>query len=302
MESTLLECARGRGLLLDGAMGTMLMEAGLTAGELPERWNIDRPEVIKEIHARYFQAGSDAVITNTFGANAIKLADRFSGDQIDKINRRAARIAREACPGGKFVAGDIGPTGRMAPPIGDVPLEEMQEAFLRQARALIEEGVDAIIIETMFSLDEALAAVRAARQAGPSLPVIASLTYNRNPKGFYTMMGDEAVRSTRALAKAGADAVGANCTLGSSDMIGLAECLRTATDLPVIIQPNAGNPRTEDGITSYAQRPEAFAEDIRRIVGAGASIVGGCCGTTPEFIRAAAHALGRDRDVVESAE
>jgi 5-methyltetrahydrofolate--homocysteine methyltransferase len=293
MNPTFLECLKTRLIILDGGMGTMLIAAGLSAGEIPERWNIDRPEVIRDIHTSYFEAGSETVITNTFGATAVKLADKSLDHETVDINRRAALIAREACPVGKFVAGDIGPTGKMAPPFGEVSINEMQEAFLQQADALIDGGVDAIIIETMFSLDEALAAVRAARQAGPSLPIIASLTYNRTPKGYYTIMGDEAAHSATVLAEAGANAVGANCTLGSADMIDLAACLRAATDLPVMIQPNAGNPGTQDGITYYSQQPEEFAADLCRIVEAGASIVGGCCGTTPEFIRAAARALGK---------
>lgn len=293
MKKTLMQYIENRITLLDGGMGTMLINSGLRAGEIPDMWNIEHADVVKQIHSRYIEAGSEIIIANTFGANSIKLGDKSLEGRMEEINRLGVRIARDACPAEKFVAGEIGPTGKMVKPMGDITVEQMQEAFLRQAGILVEEGVDAIIIETMFSLDEALAAVRAARQVDFSVPVIASMTYNKTPKGFYTIMGDEAARNAIALADEGADVIGSNCTLGSSDMIELAECFRSATGLPVIIQPNAGQPRIEKTQTYYEQSPEEFASDLVRIVDAGASLVGGCCGTTPEFIRAAANALGR---------
>ena len=281
-----METISKRTIVLDGAMGTMLMAQGLSAADIPEQWNISRPDIIRGIHEKYFESGSDAVTTNTFGANPIKLHDSSLDHEMSNMNRLAVRAAREACPEKGFVLGGMGPTGKIPAPVGTVSTEQMREAFLDQALALVESEVDGIIIETMFSLDEALAALRAARKAAGSLPVIVSLTYNMTQRGYFTIMGDEAGQSSKALAEAGADAVGANCTLGSNEMIGLAACVRAATDLPVIIQPNAGSPRVKDGVTFYEQTPNSFAADLQRIEASGASISGGCCGTTPEFIRA----------------
>ena len=164
MKSNLLALAKEKTVIFDGAMGTMLMAAGLSQGDAPELWNLEKPSVIMDIHKQYFEAGSDVVHTNTFGGNTLKLADKGLTEKMDLINSAAAKIAGEVCPKGKFVAGDIGPTGKMLKPLGDVTLEEMEEAFYGQANALIRGGVDLISIETMFSLEEALAALRSAKK------------------------------------------------------------------------------------------------------------------------------------------
>ena len=287
----LLELVKKRTAIFDGGMGTMLMAAGLKAGDYPETWNIGKPSVVTEIHRKYYDAGSDVVHTNTFGGNAIKLADKGLSDQMEKINVQAAKLAREACPAGRFVAGDVGPTGKLLKPLGDLVLEEAEEGFYRQAQALIKGGVDLISIETMFSLDEALAALRAAKRLGDVL-VIAALTFNRTKKGFYTMMGEGVTQAVSAFEKSGADVIASNCSLGSRDMIDLTKELRAATRRPLLIQPNAGKPVTQKGVTSYQQTPAEFAEDCKEIKNAGADMIGGCCGTNPEFIRALAEALG----------
>jgi len=272
-------------------MGTMLMAAGLKAGESPELWNIEKPSLVTDIHRKYYEAGSDVVHTNTFGGNTIKLGERGLADKMETINVEAARLAREACPAGKLVAGDIGPTGKLLKPLGDLVLEEAEEGFFRQAQALIKGGVDLISIETMFSLEEALAALRAAKRLGDVL-VIAALTFNRTKKGFFTMMGEGVKQAVSAFEAAGADVIASNCSLGSRDMIDLTKELRAATRKPILIQPNAGKPVTQKGVTFYQQTPAEFAQDGKEIGNFGADMIGGCCGTNPEFIRALAHTLG----------
>lgn len=286
----ILELAGKRTVIFDGAMGTMLMAAGLKAGESPELWNLERPSIIVEIHRKYYEAGADAVHTNTFGGNAVKLADKGLSGKAEIINAKAAELAREACPGGKFVAGDMGPTGKLIKPLGDLEIEEAEEAFFRQAQALVKGGADVISIETMFSLEEALAALRGAKRLG-HVPVIAALTYNRTKKGFFTVMGEGVSQAVSAFENAGADVIAANCTLGSRDMIDLTGDLRAATARPLLIQPNAGKPSSVKGVTTYHQTPAEFAQDGKRIREAGANMVGGCCGTSPDFIKELARAL-----------
>jgi len=287
----ILELAKKKTVIFDGGMGTMLMAAGLKAGESPELWNIEKPSLVTDIHRKYYEAGSDVVHTNTFGGNTIKLAERGLADKMETINVEAARLAREACPAGKFVAGDIGPTGKLLKPLGDLVLEEAEEGFFRQAQALLKGGVDLISIETMFSLEEALAALRASKRLGDVL-VITALTFNRTKKGFFTMMGEGVKQAVSAFEAAGADVIASNCSLGSRDMIDLTKELRAATRKPILIQPNAGKPVTQKGVTSYQQTPAEFAQDGKEIGNFGADMIGGCCGTNPEFIRALAHTLG----------
>lgn len=287
----ILELAKKRTVLFDGAMGTMLMAAGLKAGESPELWNIEKRSLVVDIHRKYYEAGSDVVHTNTFGGNAIKLGDRGLSDKMEIINVQAATLAKAACPDGKFVAGDIGPTGKLIKPLGDLVIEDAEEAFFRQAHALVKGGADLISIETMFSLEEALAALRAAKRLGQGL-VIAGLTFNRTKKGFFTMMGEGVNQAVSAFEDAGADVIATNCSLGSRDMIDLTKELRGATRKPILVQPNAGKPVTQKGVTSYRQTPEEFAHDGKEIRNSGADMIGGCCGTTPEFIQALAKTLG----------
>ena len=290
MPNLMLEIIKERPLLFDGAMGTMLMKAGQGSLKTPILLNLDEPELVADIHRQYYHAGADAVITNTFGGSPLKLvADGLEG-QMAELNREAVRLTRQACPEGKFVAGDIGPSGKMLQPLGDVAPEEMQENFFSQARVLMESGVDLIIIETMYSLEEALTAVQGVRRAGDIL-LLASMTYSKTKNGFYTVMGEDVSQCVSALEGAGANMMGANCTLNSTDTIDLTKVLRAATDKPLLIQPNAGKPVTSKGMTYYEQTPAEFAADAKKIHEAGADMIGGCCGTTPEFIQAVAEAL-----------
>lgn len=271
-------------VIFDGAMGTMLMAAGLPPGEAPEIFNMKKPELIRDIHRQYFEAGADVVITNTFGGNAVKLNAKGLGDQIGAINEAGAANAKKECPPDKWIAGDMGPTGKFLKPLGELSIEEMEDAYLLQALSLIKGGVDLLIVETIYSLDEALAALKSAKRTG-DIPVIVSMTFNRTRNGFFTMMGESISRAILALDAAGADAVGANCTLGTKDMIDITREIRKETQKPILIEPNAGKPVDREGRTCYEQTSQEFAADAEKIVQAGADMIGGCCGTTPEFIR-----------------
>lgn len=285
MAKNILELAAERVVVFDGAMGTMLLASGLPTGGTPELWNLEQPDIVENIHRQYYDAGSDVVHTNTFGGTSLKLADKGYEDKAEQVNAAAVKIAKKACPEGRFVAGDIGPTGRMLPPVGTASVEELEEAFYQQAKALVQGGADLISIETMFSLEESLAAVRAAKKAG-DCPVVAAVTYNKTPNGFFTMMGESVAQSAEAFENAGADVFASNCTLGSGDMLDLVKDMKAATTLPVLIQPNAGKPvADDDGPTRYEQTALEFAQDIKRLVDGGANMVGGCCGTNAEFIR-----------------
>jgi len=281
----LFKIAEQEVVVFDGAMGTMLMNAGLPAGGPPELWNTEKPEVIQAIHRAYYAAGSHVVHTNTFGANAVKLGEYGQAGSMARLNQAAVEIARKACPAGRLVAGDMGPSGKMLKPAGDAAADDLEDAFFRQAGVLIAAGVDLISIETMFSLEEALCAVRGAKRAG-SCPVIGATTYNRTPRGFFTIMGEDVKTCAAALEKAGVDVVGTNCSMGSHDMIDLTAELRSATRLPILVQPNAGSPVADESGVRYEQTPVAFGRDAAAIKAAGADMIGGCCGTDADFIRA----------------
>ena len=287
---TLLEKLKEKTILFDGALGTMLMESGHDSAKGPILLNLEQPDLVADIQKQYYEAGSDVVVTNTFGGNPLKLAAAGLEQQLEPLNREGVRLTRQACPDGKFVAGDMGPCGKMLKPLGEVRLEEMQENFFRQADVLMDAGVDLIAIETMYSLEEALAAVSGVRRTGDIL-LLVSITFSQTPHGFFTMMGEDIARCTSALEDAGVDIIGANCTLNSSDIIGLTTELRAATVKPILIQPNAGQPVTHKGQTYYEQSPAEFAADAGKIKAAGADMIGGCCGTTPEFIKEVAAVL-----------
>jgi len=290
MTHRLLEILKSKTVIFDGGMGSMLIARGLGPGESPESWNLEKPEAVAEVQRLYYEAGADVVHTNSFGASPVKLADRGLGDQAEQINRRAAEITKSVCPAGKLVAGDMGPTGKFLKPLGDLDPRDAEDSYRRQAESLLTGGADLISIETMYSLEETLAAVRAAKSLGNVL-VIASLTYNRTKNGFFTMMGDGVVKAVKALEDASADAIGSNCSLGSAEMIELTAAIRAATHQPVLIQPNAGKPLAVDDAVVYQQTPAEFAADGLRIKDAGADMIGGCCGTTPDFIKELAKAV-----------
>ena len=288
---TLLEKLKEKTILFDGALGTMLMESGHDSAKGPILLNLEQPDLVADIHKQYYEAGSDVVVTNTFGGNPLKLEAAGLEQQLEPLNREGVRLTRQACPDGKFVAGDMGPCGKMLKPLGDVAREDMQDNFFLQAKILMKAEIDLIAIETMYSLEEALAAVTGVRTAGDIL-LLVSITFSQTPNGFFTIMGEDITRCASALEDAGVDMIGANCTLNSSDIIGLTTELRAATVKPILIQPNAGQPVTHKGKTYYEQSPAEFAADAEKIKTAGADMIGGCCGTTPEFIREVAAVLG----------
>jgi len=286
MNRTIFDLIKERAVLFDGGMGTELMRHGLPLGTSPETWNVERPDIVQRIHTDYFEAGSDAVSTNSFGGNRIKLAAHGLEGRARELNSAAARVARRAAPAGKFVAGSMGPTGKFLQPQGEFTESEFEEAYGEQAGALAEGGVDLLIIETQYDLKEALAALRGARRAAPSLPVFVTLTFNKFRRGYFTLMGNTVPLSVEALEKDGARAVGANCTLNSEDMVGLVRAFREATKLPVIAQANAGKPELSgEGEVSYSQGLEDYVRFVPEMLEAGANVIGGCCGTDPGYIR-----------------
>lgn len=296
MHPSFLEKLKEKTIIFDGAMGTMLMAAGQDPTQTPILLNVEQPELVTDIHQHYYAAGADVVITNTFGGNPIKLAADGLEEQMVHLNRQAVKLSRKACPVDGFVAGDIGPCGKMLKPLGDISQKEMEENFFLQAGVLIEAGVDLITIETMYSLEEALAAVQGVKKAGDIL-LLASITFTKTKNGFFTMMGENVSQCVSALIDAGVDMTGANCTLSSADMIDLTKELRASTGKPILIQPNAGKPVTRKGVTFYEQTPQEFAGDAMKIREAGADMIGGCCGSSPEFIRALSTAIADTKSV-----
>jgi methionine synthase I (cobalamin-dependent) len=278
-----LELIKRRVVLFDGAMGTSLIASGMSAGDCPEEWNLSRGEVISGVHRAYAQAGADVLQTNTLGGTPMKLKASGLDERAEQINRQAVRLARRACPEHGYVAGDIGPSGQFLPPVGTCTPEELRRTFREQALALAGEGVDLFVIETFYDLQEILLAVEAVRSVSDR-PVVATLSFEKKPRGFFTMMGNTPEDCARRLTAAGADVVGTNCNLGSAEMAEFAPLWRQAAEGPALIQPNAGQPQVVDGKLSYRQKPETFAEDIMTIARSGIDAVGGCCGTTPEFI------------------
>ena len=280
-----------RGLVLyDGAMGTMLFAQGLIDGESPEPWNWERPEIVGGIYRAYYEAGSDVVQTNTFGGTPIKLSERDLQERTHEANLVAAQAARAVCPPGRYVAGNVGPIGKFLQPMGEYTKAEFQENFEAQVRGLVDGGVDLISIETMYSLDEAVTAVRGAKKVS-DLPVSVCMTFDRNPRGFFTLMGETVPRAMEVLAAEGADVIGSNCSHGSPVFLELARLIRDSTDLPVIIQPNRGRPTLEAGSVIYKQSAAEFIGDMKVIVGMGVNVIGGCCGTEPVFIAGLREAL-----------
>ncbi len=280
--------ASGDLLVADGAAGTMLMAAGLAPGMPPDLWNLEQPQAIVNLHSAYIEAGSTIILTNTFGANRVKLEKTGMSDRVEKINRAGVELARQASAGRAFVAGDIGPTGELMAPIGSLTMEAAYEAFSEQAAALARAGVDAIWIETMADLQEAQAAVTAARKES-DLPVFCSLSFGRKAR---TMMGVSAKQAAETLWPLGLSAMGANCgeRLEVVDLV-LEQMHALYPEAPLIAKPNAGLPRMVDGQMFYDVDAAQFAQTMQQFVERGARIVGACCGSNPEYITAICNAL-----------
>lgn len=283
--------------LLDGAMGTQLIARGIEVGRCYDYLNIEQSDTIFEIHQSYFQAGSDAVITNTFGANKFALARHGLGDKVKEINTAAAKIARRAAGKGKYVLGDIGPSGDFLKPLGSLDPVQLKDAFIAQAKALLAGGVDGFIIETETALDEATIAVEAVKSVCGELPVLASMAFDKVADGFRTMMGVDVESAVTKMVSLGVDAVGFNCgTVSLDEYVELAGKFVSAVkalDSNVLIyaEPNAGKPQLVNGRAVYKVTPKDFAAAAEKIYSAGVNIIGGCCGTGPEHIAAVSRKL-----------
>jgi len=268
-------------LITDGARGTELQARGLPSGTSPDSWNLTHPERVEEVARAYAETGSQVVLTNTFRANAIAMKSE-TGKELDQINRAAVAISRRGAPQALIFA-SIGPTGKILMS-GEVSAEEMSAAFAAQARSLAAAGADALLVETMSDIDEARLALEAARQTG--LPVIVSFAFDSGKNKDRTMMGATPEAVASAMEEAGAAAVGANCGVGVERAVDICRRLHAATALPIWIKPNAGLPTIDNVGLHYTTSADFFASHFEALRDAGASFVGACCGSTPEFIRA----------------
>lgn len=288
--SLLAELLAHKPVLTDGAWGTQLQALGLESGEVPDSWNLTHPERVEQVARAYVEAGSQVILTNTFRANRITLAPHGLDGQVAEINRKGAAISRAAAAGRAKVFASIGPSGKMVV-AGEVTEEQLREAFAEQAGALAEGGADGLVVETMAELSEALAAVAGAKTTG--LPVVACMVFDSGKNKDRTMMGVTPEQAARELTAAGADVIGANCGIGIAAYLPVCQRLRAATGRPIWIKANAGLPELSEGRPVWRVRPEDFAAYGPGLVEAGASFLGGCCGTNPEFIRALAGVLSR---------
>ena len=281
-------------LILDGAMGTQLMANGIQPDKCNDYLNIDSPELIVRIHSAYFDAGSDAVLANSFGANKFTLVRHGHSEIAEKINFAAAQNARKAAGEDRYVIGDIGPTGDFLKPLGTLDADELKAAFAEQAKGLADGGVDGFLIETMTALDEAVITVEAI-QSVCTLPIFVSFAYGPAGKNYKTMMGIDIDSAVSQIIPLGINAIGFNCgTIPMGDYVKLTEKYAQAlagSDTIILAEPNAGLPELVDGKTVYRLEPGEYAEFAKKIADAGAGIIGGCCGTTPEHIKALAKRL-----------
>ena len=279
-------------VLTDGAWGTQLQARGLAPGEVPDRWNLTRPEQVTAVARAYVEAGSQIILTNTFGANRLRLDEGGGANLVKEINEAGARISREAANKRALVFASIGPSGKMLMN-GDVTEDELRAAFAEQAQALARGGADGLVVETMQDLEEARIATAAAKATG--LPVVACMVFDSGKDKDRTMMGATPEQAAAGLLEAGADVVGANCGQGIAGFVKICARLKTAADgHPVWIKANAGLPQIRDGKSVYTTTAAEFAGHALAVLEAGASFIGGCCGTSPEFIREL-HQLFREK-------
>jgi 5-methyltetrahydrofolate--homocysteine methyltransferase len=284
---------RRQTLLLDGATGTELMARGFKSGDSLERWNVDEPGKVADVARSYFEAGSDAVLTNTFGGSVIKLQAFQLENQAYELNLAGCRNALAARPDGRFVIGSIGPTGKFMPPLGPVEEPEMIGAFTPQVKAMHDAGVDAVMVETFTDINELACAVKAVKE-NSDLPFICSLTFDKTPKGYRTIMGASVKEAAEHLLEGGAAVVGSNCGHGLLNMIEiLAEYRDVSSDLKILGKPNAGIPEYRSGGTFYTEGEGFFKDHIASMLDLSPAIIGGCCGTHPGHIRVMREAIDR---------
>jgi 5-methyltetrahydrofolate--homocysteine methyltransferase len=280
-----------RPVLLDGGMGTLLQNMGLEDGDPGELWNLENPDAVRAAHAAYAEAGARLLTTNTFGGTRPRLELHGLGDRVAEVNRAAARLARSvADERGLLVAGDLGPTGELLAPLGTLTLDEAQELFAEQLTGLVEGGIDLVLVETLSDLGEADAALAAAQQVAPGLPVAVTMSFDTNTR---TMMGVRPGDAVAHLARAGADAVGANCGRGPDEMAIIAAEMVHARDddLLLVAQSNAGLPQLVGDRFEYDASPSDLAAHAARLAELGIDLIGGCCGSTPAHIAAMGAAL-----------
>lgn len=275
------ELLSGRVLILDGATGTELQKRGMPTGVCPEQWAIDNPDVIKHIQKAYIDAGSDIVYTCTFGGNRAKLEEFGLGNRTVEINRRLAQLSKEAASGSCLVAGDLASTGRFIKPLGDMPFEECVNIYKAQVQGLLEGGVDLFVVETMLDIQEARAALLAVKESC-DLPVCVSMSFDESKR---TLTGTDPVTALITLQSLGADAVGCNCSTGPQQMVEIIKMMKPYAKVPLIAKPNAGLPKLLDGTTVFDMGSEEFGSYTQSFIEAGANLLGGCCGTSPEYIR-----------------
>ena len=284
MKKIIDQIKAGKVLVSDGAWGTFLHAKGLKAGECPELWNITHADDVLDIAKGYIEAGSDMIETNSFGGSRFKLEKYGLGDKVFELNKAASEISRNAAGPDKYVLGSIGPTGKILM-MGDVTLEELYEAFKEQAMALEAGGADAIIIETMTDLEEAIQAIKASKE-NTKCEVFCTMTFDKTVNNdFRSMMGVSPTDMVNQIIDAGADLIGANCGNGIKDMVSIVKEIReNNSEIPVLIHANAGMPIYQDGDTVFPETPDEMASVTEELLSAGANIVGGCCGTTPAHI------------------
>jgi 5-methyltetrahydrofolate--homocysteine methyltransferase len=280
-------------IIADGAMGTMLMENGLEFGDPPELWNVEHPEVIRRVHRGYLEAGANIILTNTFGGSRLRLELHGRQDRVDQLNRTAALLARVEVDGADhpaIVAGDIGPSGQIMAGIGGTLEPEVaREVFAEQARALAAGGVDVFWIETMSDVEEIVAAVQGARDAAPDKPIIATMSFDTRG---HTMMGVSPERALEALIEAGASAIGGNCGNGPEELVPVIQKMHAANGSTVLVaKGNIGPPQLVNMKVDYGTTPETMADFAGQFRGAGATVIGACCGSTPAHLRAMVEAL-----------
>ncbi len=283
MKMPFMQAVKERVLVLDGAMGTMLQERGLKAGQSPEEMNLTAPEVVAGVHRAYLDAGADIIVTNTFGGTRAKLEHYGLEDQLARINAEAVRIAREVAGEKAYVAGSIGPTGRFVEPVGDMSFDEAAALFSEQARALIDAGCDLISLETFLDIKEIRAAVIAIRELSADIPVIAMLTFEEKGR---SVLGSPPEAAAITLEAVGASMIGSNCGLGVEGIYEILRAMRRVTALPLISQANAGLPVLRDGVTVFPGTPQEMTAYHDRLIELGVRVIGGCCGTTPAHIGA----------------
>lgn len=278
-------------LLFDGAIGTQVQARGLGVGEAPERWNLEHPEHIGDIHRNYMEAGADILTTNSFGGSPSKLSKVGLENRVYEVNFQAAALAGKHAGPDVFVAGSVGPTGEFLKPLGSLEPDQMLEGFKIQIKALMDGGADLIIVETMTDLEELKLALRAARELG-RFPLIGSMTFDPTKQGFRTMMGVDIPAAIRCMEEEGVDVVGSNCGNGMKNFVAIADEIRSHTQLPILVEANAGLPEWVDGKTVYNESPETMASFIPELLEMRVRIIGGCCGTTPDHIQHFARVIG----------